>query len=499
MNETILGIDARDDLVVAVMLDYRGRTPRIVETAQVLLGGEVSLAEGLAELMAALKRKPSSCHYGLPTATCSLRNVTLPFADQRQVEQTLPMELEDQLITKVDDQVVDHLVTEQGQESTTLIAAMVDKTTLGFHLGLLGHFRLDPDLVAPGPAPLFQQLAARSAEAEILVVDAGSQAITMALCHRGKLVMLRRLGSREVLARPAELLADEPAAHDQAGLKTALDGVVAAIQQSMEIFEAETGIQARPQGLALTGPLSLLPAFVEEMRTRIGLETELVDLRRLLGLQVDENNGSAYVPALHDRALALALLRDHRNPGFNFRKQEFARRHGFFASRIRVAATATAALLLVGAATGWLYADYRQLRAASQGLETQTLALFKETFPEVGRIVDPLQQMRAKVDELQAPDTGLAMIGQDKRVLGILADFSAHVPKELDLRVQRLAIDHESVQIKATTDTFQTVDRIKNQLAASSLFTEVAIVSATAEKEDNMIRFQMRLLLRGNG
>ena len=86
-----------------------------------------------------------------------------------------------------------------------------------------------------------------------------------------------------------------------------------------------------------------------------------------------------------------------------------------------------------------------------------------------------------------------------KQVLGLLADISARIPATVALRVSRLAIDRESVLIKGTTDTFNSVEIIKSSLSGSAKFKSVQIVSATADKEkkNGAIRFEVQLQLEG--
>jgi general secretion pathway protein L len=67
------------------------------------------------------------------------------------------------------------------------------------------------------------------------------------------------------------------------------------------------------------------------------------------------------------------------------------------------------------------------------------------------------------------------------------------------LQVSRLAIEREIVLMKGTTDTFNSVETIKNSLSASPRYKGVQIVSATADKEkkNGSVRFEIQLQLGG--
>jgi general secretion pathway protein L len=104
--------------------------------------------------------------------------------------------------------------------------------------------------------------------------------------------------------------------------------------------------------------------------------------------------------------------------------------------------------------------------------------------------------MRSRLQEAQAPTVSMPLFTQEKRVLAILADISSRIPSSVSIHVSRLVIDLDSVRIKGTTDAFNNVNSIKKMLAKSGRFADVNIVSATKTKNKNVIRFEIRLLLR---
>jgi general secretion pathway protein L len=114
-------------------------------------------------------------------------------------------------------------------------------------------------------------------------------------------------------------------------------------------------------------------------------------------------------------------------------------------------------------------------------------------------VSDPFIEMQARLKSAQGPVSPITLLHGNKRVLGLLADISTRVPATVALRVSRLSIDRESVLLKGTTDTFNSVETIKSSLAASSKFKSVQIVSATADKDkkNGAIRFEVQLQLEG--
>ena len=202
-----------------------------------------------------------------------------------------------------------------------------------------------------------------------------------------------------------------------------------------------------------------------------------------------------------DLALALALQGFERKPGVNFRKDGYAPKRSFFASKKRLTwAVAALVAVLVGlVAYGWI--DYRSLYTRDKQLREDMVTLYKQTFPSAAKVQDPYLEMQAALKSVQGPSSPAPLFVVDKRILGLIADVSARIPAAVTLQVSRLAIDRETILIKGTTNTFNAVDTIKNNLSASSKYKEVKIVSATAdkgkEKEGSIIRFEIELLLAG--
>ena len=110
---------------------------------------------------------------------------------------------------------------------------------------------------------------------------------------------------------------------------------------------------------------------------------------------------------------------------------------------------------------------------------------------------EPYAEMQAAMRAVQGPAAPSTSASAGQRVLGLLADISARIPASVALQVSRLAIDREMVLVKGSTDTFNAVQAIRNGLSASALFSEVKIVSATADKEKGeqggQIRFELQL------
>ena len=105
--------------------------------------------------------------------------------------------------------------------------------------------------------------------------------------------------------------------------------------------------------------------------------------------------------------------------------------------------------------------------------------------------------MQAKIKSLQGSETPLPYFVSERWVLPMLAEISTRIPPSLTLKVMRLSLDRSSVTMKGTTDSFNGVELVKTALSNSPHFSNVRIVSATADKgkQDGVIRFELQMQL----
>ena len=84
-------------------------------------------------------------------------------------------------------------------------------------------------------------------------------------------------------------------------------------------------------------------------------------------------------------------------------------------------------------------------------------------------------------------------MGSDEKVLDLLKDISERVSSDLDVHVTRMVVDPETVRISGETDTFNTVDTLKNGLEASDYYREVTISAANLDRSGKKVLFELKL------
>jgi len=208
---------------------------------------------------------------------------------------------------------------------------------------------------------------------------------------------------------------------------------------------------------------------------------------------VAEDITEAWKPAFMNNALALAIRDGKQALGFNFRRDEFEAKKRYLQHKKeigKVAAFLLVILCLLGISFG---VDYYSLKKHYKQVDQQIVEIFSQSFPDVKRIVDPVQQMRVKINEMKKAASSVAGAASKGLVLDLLKDISQRVPESADVHMARIVIDPDVVLMKGETDTFNTVDAIKKGLEPSPYFGAVDISSANLDKKSNRIKFEIKL------
>ncbi|MDU9048336.1 MAG: type II secretion system protein GspL [Candidatus Electrothrix sp. Rat3] len=505
MARLTFGIDISDDLLSGVALAGNGKEAKAVSCAFCRLDRENKLAEQLPLLLEELQwPQKGHCDIGLSLSELSLRNITLPFADNKKIEQILPFELDEQLLLPVDQQVIATSATmvNSEEEKTQLMTAALEKETLTQYLSLFHEQGLEPDRISPTDFVLAERLTGSDREAEnFLLLSCDLSAATMTVIHQGAVICMRHL------AYPAEVFTKALFSFDGREVHTddpdtaaqVVSRVCQSVEQSMDLFRYQFALNLQPDYILLTGPMLLGQGFQEKIEVEIGLPVKRSNLIQADTATLSANIAGQWKPEIFDRPLSLALQAGSRKKtaAFNFRKNEFAPPHYLLRSKKQLVGAAVTVGALFLLSLGYLFIDARQLEKKHDNLSDQMVEVFKASFPRINPSGDPLLHMRSKLQGMDTVSVSMPIFSQKKRVLFVLYDISARLPTSLDLHVTRLIVDQDSVKLTGTTDAFNNVNTIKNLLAESDRYSEVNIVSATKGNADEGIRFEIKLQLAG--
>jgi type II secretory pathway component PulL len=196
-----------------------------------------------------------------------------------------------------------------------------------------------------------------------------------------------------------------------------------------------------------------------------------------------------------DNAFSLALMEIEGRNGLNFRKGPFAAKKFWEEHKKSLIKTGILVGLVLAVVFFNVALDSYFMGKKLAGLNNQITGVFTSTFPEVKKIVDPLHQMRIKIQDARKNALLTGQTEKNISTIDILNNISKLIPKNIDVNLTRLVIGVESIVISGNTDTFNSVDNIKNRLEKSDLFKKIIISSANIDKSDNRVRFKLKVNL----
>jgi type II secretion system protein L len=484
MAKKILGLDICSDGIGAVLLK-RGVKSHVVEAcAHINLAQtddfEVVLAAGLEKLRTQMEIDDVICAASFPAERISYRHVQVPFRAPRKIRQVLPFELEPSLPFAVEETVWAYQSL-GGNQQNTLLAAAALKSEFDACLACLNRYGLDPVSVSPAGYTLAMLLAAQMKgqtedTGDWLLIDIGRQSVTLYLLAEGRIQAIRALAGRTTYP-------------------WSIESAATAIRQTLHAFsERKTGGYA-PRQAFVTG-YDLLDVNLEsELSSLLALPVKRTDLPGSLPVTIGSHAGEQWRSHRMDKALALAFASFGASGRqiLDFREGSAPRIRFWSQNRRQLITAALLAGLVLCLMGADLLTQTHVLEQRLNRLNSSITEVFRSTFPEVKNIVDPLQQMRVKLNEIdrRLPD------GLNTRppVIEILDDISRRIPANIDVVFSRMVIGNDNVQISAETGTFNAVDEIKSRLAGSDRFSKVDITSATMDKTSKRVRFKLKLHL----
>ena len=508
MAQLAAGIDIGDDLLSAVLVSGAGRDAQVLSCARHVFrsAGAIDLAEELPLLLEQLgSSKADHCAVGISLSCLSLRNLTLPFTDEKKVRQVLPFEMEEQLLQPAEELVITTALAAADAGGTSLIAAAAEKGLLLYQLAACGKAGLEPDSICPAVHALADRLCrTKHTGDKFLLLHGDLSGIQLVLAWQGEIIFMRRLAWPDDVFTQALFVYQEDGSlsmTEPEAAEAAVRSICAQILRSLEYFAFHSSkeMTARPDYFVLTGPAQLCPELLAQMEAALELPGRTCDLVRDGAASLSKAAALTWQAALHDKALALALQqagRRGKENGLNFRQGELAPSRHLLRSKkqLTILAAAVGLALLLGC--GWLIMEKQRLTKQQAALAGNMEQLFKESFPGVTPGPDPYIHMKSRLKSVDSSAGAMPLFTNEKRVLSILADISARIPASMQLQVKQLVIDQNSVIIKGSTDTFNSVYTMQSLLSSSDRYAGADIASSVKGKNDEGILFDIRLKLK---
>ena len=496
MPEKILGLDISSDSVSAVQVTGKLRSYQITACGHTLIEEAGGLEEALKKLIEEVGPDSDVCISSIPAEYVSYRNIRMPFRDKKKVSQTILFELETMVPFAVEDLVVDFTMLE-GREQSEILAASVRRTYISEYLAHLQTNGIDPTVLDISGVPTVCWLLKQPGTPDRgLLLSIGGDRNTMVLYNKKRVALVRTFLfdggtiTRAVLNGTTGEHTDSKIAEQ---IELSLESFSTEVQNTLHAFEWQTGKAFHPERIFVTGTGAFYPDIERILNRLLDLPVERVDLTKDLKVNMEENIAQAWNPGLMDSAFALAVRETKKGLGFNFRKDEFEVKKQSFVYKKEFLKGAAFLMVVLFLLILNLGVDYYFLKKQHGALGQQITEIFRQAFPDVKRVVNPIQQMNVKINEIKKSASLIPGVSADGKVLDLLMDISERTPESVDVHVTRIAVDPDAVLVRGETDTFNTVDTIKKGLEPSPYFSAVTISSANLDRTGKRVRFEMKL------
>ncbi len=494
-----VGIEVSGNFIAAVALELKGKTLRVVGVAHKFIDYEKLVKKDLDLLLAKLPGTPDQYVVGFPLAWVSVRSLSVPFKDNRKIAQILPLEIAEFLIAPVDEYELDFINTSQDKSKSKVLVCGILRSQIEKLTNLLPEKKKSVFRVAPAVVFIAEQVIStgKYKDSGILLYSTVDD-VSMVVWHENKIIFMRNLllpdyfvtlsfrDKKDFLADPlkkSSLLAD----------------IGREVKLSLFSLADSYGTDFAPEQLVVGGFVKKRTEWVDELSSYVGVPAVALDINKKVKIDKKLILSGSWQADLYEVPLFIALSgsKDKKiKNSFDFggRKQE--QEKGFFSTRYLTRA-ALACCLLLFMFSAWVWLDYKKMSFKVNKLQKEQRAVLSQAFPdiEVDSQDKPLDLMRSKLGELQGADVDLRIFTKDIKILKIIADISARIPDNIDVKVSRFVIGKGVIRLKGTTNAFNNVNIIKNNLSKSGYYRGVEIVSATADKRTGRIRFEIKLTL----
>ena len=483
MSRKVLGIDIRKESVSAVLVTTSLRENRIDAHAHIPLSDAEEDDNRFKTALRAVCREidPSGCDcvVSISADHFSYRILQIPFKDAKKVRMVLPFELEPTVPYPIDELVVDFIDLQSARQSdhSEIIAVALPRMDLNPYIETLAEFKIDPEMVTVGGLPAAMCLASQADPGEDrLILEIGNASSSLFIVSAGRLQLIRSFTT--------------PAGNDnRAGMLGAF------VRRTLAAYDEISQTDFQPLDMVVTGSGLNGASLDHDVSKVLNIPVNRLNFAESQNILMDRENTKPWNPVLLDNALALTLMTIDGIKGLNFHKGRFAAKKLFVKHKknwIKTGILAAAVLALLFFST---ITETVTLNRKLERIDRQITAIFKETFPNVKRIVDPHREMQVNVQQAQKIAVNQSAAGPHHRSIDILNNISQSIPASIKVDVTRMVISPETVLISGTTDEFKSVDDIKSKLEQIGFFKKVTINSTNLDRSGKEVRFQLKVEL----
>jgi type IV pilus assembly protein PilM len=507
-------------------LDLGSHSLKAVEVRQALRGleavqlrtlprppGEMPLPDLLRRFVTLHRLSTEHVVAALPGDRLSSRRMSFPFRERRKLDQAVPYAVEEELPFELEDVVIDWAPIGGDRTRADLTVAIASRSEVSERLAELEAAGCPPRILEAEGLVLGNLAAIFDLPGRRLLADLGHRKTTLCLLIDGQAVAARTLplGGRhlsEALAADRGLsLAEAERAKCEEGLfdrrgqsppqvAKVLERLAREIVHSVGAVEEMIGGKTL-DGITLFGGTALLGGLDAYLSEHTGTPAARLGLPRP---DLGEGLVAGGPPILFAPAIALALRGTAQaRTRMNFRQDEFALRLDVsrFFRDFRTTAWLAAATLFVGllsfATSTWL--DARRAAALERQAQELWAELVPGAAPPANLVTGLGEQVRAASERAEF----LGVYRGNLSALDLLGEVSRLVPQDLDIALEELSIDRQSIRMRVQAQSFEAADRLGAELARFEPFAGTRIGAIETDAKSGAKRFSVTISLKAPG
>ncbi len=507
--KNVLGLDLGSHSIKAVELTQGLRSVEVVRFHAELRDPEQPLAGQLSRMLITHSFRRDNVVAALRGDRISVRRLSFPFAEKRRIAQAVPFELEDQVPFDIAGMVVDWALIERDGPRAQVASVLAPRTEVSALIETLHQARCDARIIESEGLVLSNLASSFEFPGTRLLVDIGHTKTTVCAIKSGVAVSARSIGIAgrsftEAVAQERALsleqaerwkhergIAEPGVGSPFPRAEAVLERLANEIRRFAESLEEQ--LPGGIGGMVLLGGGAQLDRIDGWLADRTELPTERLGAPRAdSGL----DRATSEAPLLLAPALALALRGSGRGTTrMNLRQDEFARRADF--SRVRreygstgIFAAIVAVLALVSFSIGAVLES-----SAAGGVEQQIAALYREAFPDGPLPDNPVAAMREAVRDAEERAEFLGVYRGNLSALDVFTEISKRVPNDLDVGLEELAIDKQTIRLRVEAKSFEAADRLGSELAKFPPFEQAQIGAIETDNRTGGKKFNVTISL----
>jgi len=414
----------------------------------------------------------------MPNDAVFYRNLETDVAGLEQIRQVPKSALEHNIPIEPDQIVAQACSHRQlPDDKYSVLTAAVSKTSLRERLNILAGAKMQPNLVETAIFAIHSTIVTNHPEiatGQAIIAYIDESYLTLAVTENSNILIVRNIpivsssdnNTDSIQEHVAELLAREAEVTWQKVFGTD-------IEQETKIY------------LAIGGDVScdLEAAVKESLRCQIVTVEPYAMVKRSF-----EKNGDTGICVAE--GLALRALAPEKTVGVNFLEADNADTKPTLNLKKELVVCAALATAIVVVSFVGLFVRMFYLESKYTNIKNEIEEVFQNTLPEEKNIVNPLVQLEQKLGSFRKDYQLFASFyPANLSPLKVLHGITSNIPSQGNIRIDDLLITAESVRLKGTCDSFDSVYRWQRLLQDIPGFTLVDVQDVQKDARANVIHF----------